>query len=92
MNKSKITLSKEELLDKLRVFYNENGRTPKKEDVGENKQLPSQKVCIRICGVKNWNDVLNMANLPITFPSEFVNSCSDILTHSFNSSSVYDFI
>jgi hypothetical protein len=64
MSNIKFKIEKEDLLQLLQEFYKENNRLPKREEIGEGKVIPSQKVCIRVCKVKTWTEVLKMADVP----------------------------
>ena len=55
--------TKEELLEKLRNFYDEYGRTPSREDLKENKDFPSYGAYYRYFG--SFNIAKREADIPI---------------------------
>lgn len=56
-------LSKEELINLLKEFYDKNRRSPKLKELTFKNGFPSRRVYYRVFETTTWNDILSLAGL-----------------------------
>lgn len=58
---NKIIISKDELLEKIKDYYNNNGKSPTSTIM----RNPSSIIYYKVFGTQKWNEILTIAGLPI---------------------------